>query len=143
MEGPILVPVDGSEPARRALGFAISLSKASGRPLEVVTVIDAIHYDAGHPAGLAFYKDVEVFLKEGATKILDEVEPQLKESGITFSSKVLWGPVLRSLLEECKQSEASQLVVGRTGKGFFGRIMEGSISRGLATHAEVPSTIVP
>lgn len=141
----ILIPVDGSDPSYRALALAAGQSQALGAALVVVNVIDATHYDAGHPGSLPAYLDFEKFLREGAKNTLAEAKEKVDAQcpGLNADYRILWGPIVRSLIEEIEQEGADMVIVGRTGKGFFGRLLEGSVSRGLATSSPVPVTIVP
>lgn len=136
----ILVPVDGSEPGFRALAHAVSMAKATGASLDVVTVIDLRQVDVYE----GFYltdAQLEILEKNAHEKILDHAKEMAE--GVPTTARLLHGPALKTLLSESESDEVSMVVMGRTGKNAFERIFEGSVSRGLSAHCTKPVTVVP
>ena len=94
----LLVPVDSSDNAMRALEHAIRLAKENG-PMELVIVY------AHEPP--IIYGEIEIYLPEEKAKELlrkhseDILRPAIekaKESGVTFPSQVLIGDVPKSIV---------------------------------------------
>ena len=138
----ILVPFDGSEPSLRALDFAMSL--CLGRPviLDVVTVVDLHMVTPFDGFGLS-KSEFSTYRQQVREELLGLAEKRLKGRCHGSRFRVLQGPVLRILYEETEQDDVVQVVVGRTGKGLFERLVAGSISRGLVAHSAKPVTVVP
>ena len=137
----ILVPIDGSEPSLRALDAAAQLARSMGQRLDVVTVLDLAQVDVFE----GFYMNDEQMrrlMERTQTEVLEKVPGRLGPDAPPFASRLLHGKALKVLLEEASQPGVSLVVVGRTGKGMFERMLEGSISRGLVVHATVPILVV-
>ena len=137
----IMVPYDGSEPSGRALDFAIDLAKRCGWSLDVVSVLDLREVD--------FYEGF--YLTEDQ---LDKLETKMREqvletarakipADVPSEVKLLKGPVVRTLFDAVEADHVAMVVLGRQGKNALKRLLEGSVSRALATNAKVPVTVVP
>jgi len=136
----ILVALDGSEPSKRALEFAATLARASGAKLELVTVLDLAHLDP--EAGFYLTEaELEKLRKKLGGDILDPAVATLPAE-VQHTTKLLEGRIVERLLSYIDESKPSLVVVGRTGKTAFQRFLEGSVSRGVVTHASAPVTVV-
>lgn len=138
----ILVPIDGSEPSFRALSLAIQLAQETKAELDIVSVIDLTHVDAfdGYMMSEHQFEELKVAVKE---EVLDEAKKRLPADAPPHRARLMWGGVVETLLREAEEGDVAMIVLGRTGKGFFGRLLEGSVSRALAVHGPVPVVIVP
>lgn len=138
----ILVPVDGSEPSFRALDLAVSLARDLHANLDIVSVIDLRHVDAfdGYMMTEAQFEELKVGVQED---VLARAKARLPDDAPAWRTRLLWGGVVETLLQEADAPDVAMIVLGRTGKGFFGRLLEGSVSRNLSIHSPVPITIVP
>lgn len=139
---PILVPLDGSEPALRALEAALDIAKPTGAKVYLVTVVDV--HEAELYDGLYLSPEQVNELKARADQqILQKARTRAEERGVEFSAEVKVGRPLKELLKEIDALQPSMVVLGRTGRGFFERMLEGSVSRGLAARAPAPVLVVP
>jgi len=138
----IIVPIDGSEPSDRALELGLSLAKERGVALEVISVIDLRHVDAfdGYMMTEQQFDELRIAVQE---EVVSKAETRLEDAGVAFSTRLLWGGVVEQLLRASEETGVEMIVLGRTGRGFFGRLLEGSVSRGMAMHAKVPVVVVP
>lgn len=139
--GRILVAIDGSEPADRALALATKLSQKMGKSLDVVSVIDLGQVDVYD----GFYltdRQINQIQQRVHDAIMDKARAHVPQD-MNASFRVLRGSARKTLLEESDRSDVTLLVLGRTGKGAVQRMVEGSVSRSLAAHAAVPVVIVP
>lgn len=137
----ILVPVDGSEAADRALDFAVLLGTGLGLPLDVVTVLDLSQVDVYD----GFYltdRQLEELQTKARSDILERAAARVPEGGPSVSTRLLRGRAARVLEEEAGKPGVRLVVMGRTGKGALERMLQGSVSRNLAAHSPVPVTIV-
>jgi nucleotide-binding universal stress UspA family protein len=95
---------------------------------------------------LAFTTDEEiaaagrVHLDKTMAACRDAIEA-CKAAGVGVSTTVLEGEPGPSLISESKG--AALLVVGRRGHGGFSRLVLGSVSRQVVTHAQCPVVVVP
>jgi nucleotide-binding universal stress UspA family protein len=139
----ILVPIDGSEPAFRALTLAKRIARATHKTLDVVTVLDL--YEFAPDDGLYLSDDqldrIETALTEQTLAI---VTGDMSPDDPPLTTRMLKGKgrAAYALLEEAEDPEVAMVVMGRTGKGAIKRLLEGSVSRNLADHCDKPVTLV-
>jgi nucleotide-binding universal stress UspA family protein len=139
-EGMIVVGIDGSEGAARALDFAANEATLRGRGLRVVAVwhVPMPVYSGGMIA--AFPTDeFEHSMKAAADRQVSQVLarcPDLRHELI-----VQEGNAAQVLLEQ--SSGADMLVLGSRGLGGFRGLLLGSVGQQCAHHATCPVVIVP
>jgi nucleotide-binding universal stress UspA family protein len=137
----ILVPVDGSEASDRALDYAVRLGAGLGLPLDVVTVLDLSQVDVYD----GFYltdRQLEELQTKARKDILERAHARVPDDGPNVSTRLLRGRTARVIEDEAGKPGVQLIVMGRTGKGAFERVLQGSVSRDLAAHSPVPVTIV-
>ncbi len=122
----ILLAYDGTEPAKRALDEAAELAKALPATVAVVSVIPA----RPGPAPLDPWDDREVHTQE-----LQEAHGLLAERGIEAELLEPAGDPARVIEQIADEGGYDFIVVGSRGLGVVGRLLEGSVSEHVATHA--------
>ncbi|HEX7256355.1 MAG TPA: universal stress protein [Gaiellaceae bacterium] len=144
--GRVVVGVDGSEHARRALQWAVDEARLRKWVLVAVhsyaipTILVAPEPILGAPPPIPDPAVVER-LEEGAEKLLaDEIE-QVDSDDITIEGRVAAGPAADALLHAAEEGDL--LVVGSRGLGGFKGLLLGSVSQQVAHHAPCPVVIVP
>ncbi len=122
----ILLAYDGGEPAQRALAMAADLATTFRATLTVVSVIpvrpgrspiDPWDDRAVHDAEL---------LEAGAILRARGIEPELLEAA---------GDPARTIERIATEREIDAVIVGARGLGTLGRVLQGSVSEHVATHA--------
>jgi nucleotide-binding universal stress UspA family protein len=122
----ILLAYDGGEPAQKALAMAADLAKKYGATLTVVSVVPV------HPgrAPIDPWDDREVHQREllEAAKALRElgIEPELVESA---------GDPAKTIERIAADRAVDVVIVGARGLGMIERVLQGSVSEHVATHA--------
>jgi len=139
----IVVGVDESAHARRALDWAMREAAARQTELTVLTVIPAMASpwtklplavpDAEHAIEHARAATEELVAKSAS----DIGSPQ----PTSVSIKVFTGFPARALIDA--SADAELVVVGSRGAGGFGELLLGSVSSQVAHHATTPVVIVP
>ncbi|MGY3334008.1 nucleotide-binding universal stress UspA family protein [Streptomyces filamentosus] len=129
----IVVGVDGSPHADKALAWAVRQARLTGARLEVVLAVEV-------PRTL--YEAVRFDPFEGAAKVLDAgidraVGP---DGGVTVVPKVLARDPANALLDLAEGADL--LVVGSRGLGTFKGALLGSVSRRCAQHAPCPVVVI-
>ena len=136
-----VVGLDGSENARQALGWSADL--AQGRHVRLL-VMSAWQYPS---LGLlptvgsaipAFDEEVGAAIEREIEAIAEEVAAS---TGVDIETRLELGPAAQVLLDALEGADLA--VVGSRGRGGFARLMLGSVSHQLATHARRPTIIVP
>ena len=136
----IVVGVDGSDEARRALAWACTEAKALGAPLHVVHVWE-YPYGIAPSASAAVQSELHSSLRRDAELVLDQAVVEAREAGISVTSALLEGAAAEQLVHEAASDDL--LVVGSHGRGGFAGLLLGSVGQQCALHARCPLVIVP
>ena len=144
----IVVPVDGSENARRALDTAISLARLQGSEIVILFAIPAIIPALSSPVSLnvpvieypTYYDDAQ----EAGSKIVGEAVQRAKDESVRARGEVLSGvaSVVESICNAAEREDANLIIVGTRGLGGFSRLLLGSVSSGIVTHANCSVLVV-
>ena len=138
----ILVPIDFSENADRALEAAKQIAGKSGAKLLIMYAYQPYVADYSTPesiAALPVYKELE---DEYRTKLHDRVSQALLQG---YHADAIWETdgVETAVLRQATKTSADLIVVGRTGSGKFWDKLIGSSATGIALHASCPVLIIP
>lgn len=128
VDGPIVVGLDGSEGATRALDWAIDLATATGS--EIV----AVH--APHSTDGTEVLDV-------AAEVLDQWCAPLRDRGVPHEMRVGAGDARTALEQAADGTDASLLVVGTRGLGPVRGLLLGSVAGYVTRYAKRPIAVVP
>jgi len=141
----ILVGVDGSDPSRHALTWAMHEAIQRKVPLTVMYVQPGPVRPATHvywnmptlPEGGLSPQQTRAAVQEFVDKTAHEIGETVPE--ITISA--VTGDPAEELVRASR--DADLLVVGSRGSGGFHRLMMGSVSGKVTHHAACPITVVP
>ena len=138
----IVVGIDGSQGARRALEWAVA--EAQLRDAHLVVVHAGLE-----PAAVAVGSVItaggvepEIF-EEAAERTVADVLGGVDTTGLPqgIESLVVAGAPARAVLDASK--DADLVVVGSRGHGGFTGLLLGSVSQQVAHHATCPVVIIP
>ena len=135
--GPVLVGIDGSADAGRAMSLAGELARALGRELVIV-----------HAVGLTEVVDGRRVVAEGHDAEIAEQFAGWCE-GVRASGVDEWSPVLRdgapvdTIMRVADEVDASLVVVGRQGSGKRPELLLGSTAHQIAENSPRPVMVVP
>lgn len=142
----ILVAVDGSEIADRALEEAIKLARQGRSRLRIVHVVDESPlWQAPEGVGVNYEAVVESF-RETGRKVSAAALKTAREAGIDAESALLElsgpGRVADLIVEDAKAWGAALIVVGTHGRRGFAHLVLGSVAEGVSRAASVPVLLV-
>lgn len=139
--GPVLVGIDGLEPARSALRFACDEAMSRGTSLVAVTIWTALH-----PVGVAVERAWPTVAADwadqaaaDADRILSEALAGLGEShpGLQVDRHVVHGVnVADALLAVADRTHADVVVVGAGGRHAITQLVLGATGIQLSQHAD-------
>lgn len=123
----ILVAYDGEEPARHALDTAAELAHLTGATVSVVSVVPV------HPGRFPVepWDDVSTHAKE-----LIEARRILAEKGIEAELLEPTGEPAPTIERIADDGAFDTIVVGSRGLNLMSRMLQGSVSEHVATHAK-------
>ena len=151
-EGPlftrILVAVDGSKKATKAAKLAVKLAKGRRAKIMVVSVLTkpldvyAFAPDLGFPP-LGTYRSSYYYPIKEADASVDQAVSFAKGQGIEAKGCVLKASsIIESITEYAKKHGIDLIVLGTRGSGGFSRLLLGSVSNGVVSHAHCPVMVV-
>jgi universal stress protein A len=140
----ILVPVDYSEPSRRALELALSLDTAAA--LEVIHVWDRPSFVA---EDMVVHKDgarhsLSELIRENAEREMVEFLASVKApAGKQLAHHLVSGEPASAILHEAAKPGYDLLVVGSHGRTGMTRLLLGSVTEKLIRLSPIPVLTVP
>ena len=144
----IVVGYDGTRPAERALSRAAELARAFGSTVIVADVVAPAPIDAMPGAfGLMPYfrstPENEVLVDEALwQRHRDRVESFFAETAISHEFAGVVGDPASEIVDVAEQRDADLIVVGTREPSLLDRLLEGSVSRGVARRARCDVLIV-
>lgn len=138
----ILVAIDGSESALRALDYAVKQANYTPKArLHVLTVRPpASTYTAWEIYVTA--ERIEEVASARAGDILDAAGKRLKDSGCKFQLEQLEGEAAETITHRAEELACESITMGSHGHGTFGILFMGSVAQRVVHHATVPVTVV-
>ena len=142
----IVVGVDGSPNAERALDWAMRQAAAVHAPLIVIAVHEVPKsYWGGVPVTGPADKPLLEKLQQAAQAMTDKAASRLGGAGpASVSVRALNGFVVKELVDASQ--DADLVVLGARsggGGGAFSRLLTGSVSSEVVQHSACPVVIVP
>jgi nucleotide-binding universal stress UspA family protein len=136
----IVVGIDGSEPSKQALRWALGEARLRGASLRVVYAWTMpVYFGYGvTPAAVLDPQSLRAAANENLDETVAEVVGGAKD--VSIERKAVEGLAAQALVEEAK--DADLLVVGSRGHGGFTGLLLGSVSQQCAHHAPCPVVIV-
>jgi nucleotide-binding universal stress UspA family protein len=133
----IVVGVDGSPDADRALNWAIDEAKRNTMKLLLVHGVE-IGAAAASPYGSGLVLEQ---LEEGGRDVLEKAVELVRARGVEAEGRMEIGSCAHALIEASR--DADLLVVGSRGHGGFAGLLLGSVSSACVHHAHCPVVVVP
>ena len=136
----VLVPTDGSDPARRAILHVLDLA-ARGLSLEVhlLNVRPAVR---GVAASIVSHCDLEDYHREEGMKALAESLRLVEQAGLKPHAHVCVGDAGEMILAFARRLGCEQIVMGTRGLGRVTELLLGSAARHVVAGAGVPVTLL-
>jgi nucleotide-binding universal stress UspA family protein len=139
----ILVAVDGSPFAERALTCAVDIAKKYTAKLIILHVVLRRFYavtpsEAGVLATAVYVKEMEA---EGH-EIIKKAEEYAKSTGISYECKLVQGVPADEIVKAGHAEKVDLIVIGSRGLTEVRAFLLGSVSDKVAHHAKCPTLIV-
>ena len=151
----ILVAQDGSESSQRAAQAALELAEKLKADLVVLHAISSptsyYHSTIASPTGMslpapspheidAYY----AYARKVALGIVGETESKAKKQGIHVKTEIpeAVSSIVETIVNHASKENVDLIVVGTRGLGGFKKLLLGSVSSGIVSHAHCPVLIV-
>ncbi|MEN9645380.1 MAG: hypothetical protein RL238_2049 [Actinomycetota bacterium] len=132
----IVVGVDGSPDAARALDWAIAEAQRRQLPLLLVHGVE-VGAAAASPYGTGMVLEQ---LEEAGRTVLDAAVAYAAERGVQSDTRMEIGSAAHALIEASRGAEL--MVVGSRGHGGFVGMLLGSVSNAVVHHAHCPVVVL-
>ncbi len=136
----ILVPVDGSDEALRALEHAIRMARLMGEAeIHLVNVQPPISGSVGTFVG---DENVARFHQEESDNALAAARKLLEREGLPVNDVVRIGNTSQSIADYGKDLPCDQIVMGTRGLGRIGSLVLGSVATQVVHLTDFPVTLI-
>ena len=134
----ILVPVDGSDPAEKALDYALNLAEIHDAKVEILTVVDEVKVA---PDWVREYS--EKMREQGEEVLTSTFSKAVKQKpNIEISKCLAEGYASEEILKCAEKGHHDLIVMGSRGMGLVRGLVLGSVSSRVVNQAEIPVLIV-
>jgi nucleotide-binding universal stress UspA family protein len=137
----ILVPVDGSKNALRAVDYAIAQAR---RGRAEVHVLNVQPHPEQYGMVLAYLdrKQHRQLRMEHASEILQPAVARLERARVSHRTHVVFGDVAPAIVRTSRRLRCGSIVMGTRGMGSVGSLILGSVATKVIHLVKVPVTLV-
>ncbi|UWG47537.1 Nucleotide-binding protein, UspA family [Halanaeroarchaeum sp. HSR-CO] len=135
----VLVPMDDSPMAKRALEHALSMHP--GGQITVLHVIDYVE-ESYSARALIGAKELRERAEERADALFQEAAAIVDDRGVEFETATAVGDPAREIVAFAEKADVDQIVIGSHGRSPVSRILLGSVAETVTRRAPVPVTVV-
>lgn len=137
----ILVPVDGSTGADKAVRFAADLAEATGATLTFLHVYDASAVAIMGMSSLSG-AEVDAAIERVSRSYLDQARKLVDERRLEIRTAAKVGHAAEEIVEYAKNEGVDLVVMGSRGMTTFKGLLIGSVSDQVVHHSPCPVTVV-
>ncbi|NMG75413.1 universal stress protein [Aromatoleum diolicum] len=137
----VLVPVDGSDNANRALDHLLKLRATNGE-LDIHLLNVQIPIDSGHARMFVSHEDVEGFHREEGLAALAAARRTLDEAGVPYTHHIAVGHVADTIIRYATERHFDKIVMGTHGRGALLDALLGSVAHAVLERSPIPVTLV-
>ena len=139
----ILIPVDGSPTAQKAVETAAGLAKAFGSSVTAIYVIDPYPFSG---LGSDFAYGQSEYLSAASTEAKEatqNAEKTLASAGVSVKTSVVEAhSAWRGILETAAKVGADLIVMGSHGRQGLEKMVLGSVAQRVLSHSTLPVFVV-
>ena len=136
----ILVPIDGSDEALRALEHAVRMARLIGEAeIHLVNVQPPVSGSVGTFVGT---DNVARFHQEESDNALAAARKLLEREGVQVNAAMRIGSSGQAIAEYANELPCDQIVMGTRGLGRIGSLVLGSVATQVVHLTEFPVTLI-
>lgn len=130
----ILLPLDGSDLAHRAVPFAATIAKKTGQTLLLLRAVD--------PVGSSNDADTELLMQD-AVDALNAAAQALSAQGVRVETQVVNDPPDVAILDAAADPDTALIVMSTHGRGGLDRWLHGSVADAVLRESPAPVLVIP
>lgn len=138
----ILLPVDGSDNALRAVRFVIGLAKKSAAPPEIHLLAVQPPIISGDVKMFIAKEDIDGYYRDEGNKALAAARAELDAAAVKYQHHIGVGHIAETIAAYVKEKGCTQVVMGTRGMGGFAGMVLGSVATKVVHLVSCPVTLV-
>jgi nucleotide-binding universal stress UspA family protein len=138
----ILVPVDGSESALRALRYAIASRERYREPVQIDLLNVQRRIASGNVRRFIPQEQLNEFYQEAGTAALRAARELLESTGIPLTVHIAVGEEPECIARYATERRSDLVVMGTRGMGTISNMLLGSVSARVIHLSPVPVVLV-
>ena len=139
----VLLPVDGSECALRAVALIIAKRANYANPEDLEIHLVNVQAPLSHDiTRFASHQQIGDFHREESEKLMQSACQLLDDAGVAYTCHPLVGAVAEAIVGLADSLHCDQIVMGTHGRGAFRELLMGSITLKVLHLASVPVLLV-
>ena len=142
----ILVATDGSTLSKKAVASAIDLAALSGAELVAVKIAPRYpqsYFEGSLPLSTTEVSKIEKQWTDAAQKVVDGVAKAAQAKGVSVKSVVVKSDIVSdALISASKKYKVDLIVMASHGRRGIKRLLLGSETQQVLTHANVPVLVL-
>lgn len=138
----LLVPVDGSEHAQRAVEHAIGFAANSKQAVELHLLNVQPSLVSSRAQAVVGREAVETYYREEGEKALAAARARVGQAGVASVHHISIGPVAETIAVYVRDQDCMQVIMGTRGLGSISSLLLGSVATKVLHLVKVPVTLV-
>lgn len=138
----LLVPVDGSEPAQRAVEHAIGFAANSRQAVELHLLNVQPPIVSGRAQAVVGRDAVEAYYRDEGEKALAAARARVGQAGLAGIHHISIGPAAETIAAYVRDQNCAQVIMGTRGLGSISGLLLGSVATKVLHLVKVPVTLV-
>jgi nucleotide-binding universal stress UspA family protein len=138
----ILIPMDGSASAGRALDHAIVMCGWLKQSPELFLLNVQWNLAAGNVKLFINQETINDYYREQGLAALTEAREKLGRAGLAYTYHISIGAPAEAIAEYARNQDIDQIVMGRQGQGSISSLLLGSVVNKLLHLTDVPLLLI-
>ena len=136
----IIVPLDGSELAEKALPYAEDLARKFGAELILVWALHPLVVMSDY--GASSYDRIIALEEQEARSYLSTTQIKFARQGLSVQTRIMNGHAAEAIIELACREGADVIVMSTHGRSGLNRWLHGSVATKVLQHAPCPVFLV-
>jgi len=138
----ILVPVDGSANALRAVMHAVQLAALLKQLPQILLLNVQRNLASGNVKLFISHETIDEYYKEHGYAALESAREALDTAGLAYQYHISVGKPAGAIVQYAQDQQVGLIVMGRQGEGSLHSLLLGSVVNKVLNLTEIPVTLV-
>lgn len=138
----VLIPVDGSESANRAVDYVIASAAWLKEAPQIVLINVQWKLASGNVKLFISQDTINDYYREQGTAALAEARRRLDGAGLAYAYHVSVGSPADAIVQYAREQQADQIVMGAQGQDKLAALLLGSVTSRVMNLSSVPVLVV-